>query len=123
MNISKTWAEAQDYCRAYFTDLATVDNKDEMDNLTSSVTDTYNGSAWIGLYDNLTSWKWSLEDSEFYGDGDREYRNWDNFTTFNFLQPNNDGGQQLCVEMLNNSFWNDRTCDSYKIQFICYDGK
>uniref|UniRef100_A0AAY4B7S6 C-type lectin domain-containing protein n=1 Tax=Denticeps clupeoides TaxID=299321 RepID=A0AAY4B7S6_9TELE len=68
-----TWTESQLYCRANFTDLATIENTAETNNINSIVIGTYSGLAWIGLYD---VWTWSLKGSSFYGSGETEYRNW-----------------------------------------------
>ncbi|KAL0162989.1 hypothetical protein M9458_042385, partial [Cirrhinus mrigala] len=57
VNESKTWTEAQSYCRQNYTDLATIDNMEEMNRLTNTVNGSYNGSAWIGLYDDVNSWR------------------------------------------------------------------
>ncbi|XP_016403792.1 macrophage mannose receptor 1-like [Sinocyclocheilus rhinocerous] len=63
VNESKTWTEAQRYCRQNYTDLATIDNMEEMNRLINTVNESYNDSAWIGLYDDVNSWRWSLEDN------------------------------------------------------------
>lgn len=81
----------------------------------------WTGKAWIGLHDDLVnSWRWSLNDSSFYGDGETEFRNWYR------KQPNNLNGQQYCVVLLPGSpydgTWDDTDCDLEK-DFICYNGK
>uniref|UniRef100_A0A3P8TBF0 C-type lectin domain-containing protein n=1 Tax=Amphiprion percula TaxID=161767 RepID=A0A3P8TBF0_AMPPE len=64
-----TWDEAQTYCRERFTDLATIDNMTEMNQLTDTVSSTgYNSEVWIGAFSEI-NWKWS--------DGsEAEYRHW-----------------------------------------------
>ncbi|XP_048021426.1 LOW QUALITY PROTEIN: macrophage mannose receptor 1-like [Megalobrama amblycephala] len=112
---SKTWTEAQRYCRQNYTDLATIDNMEEMNRLINTVNGSYSGSAWIGLYDDVNSWRWSLEDNDFYQEGERDFRNW-------YHEPNNDGGKQLCVYMDYYGKWYDLSCDN-TLPFVCYDGR
>uniref|UniRef100_A0A3Q0T7B0 C-type lectin domain-containing protein n=1 Tax=Amphilophus citrinellus TaxID=61819 RepID=A0A3Q0T7B0_AMPCI len=54
VNVSKTWDDAQSYCRKYHTDLASVRNQFENEKLRKMMVDSF---TWIGLYRN--SWKWS----------------------------------------------------------------
>uniref|UniRef100_A0A673ID32 C-type lectin domain-containing protein n=1 Tax=Sinocyclocheilus rhinocerous TaxID=307959 RepID=A0A673ID32_9TELE len=115
VNESKTWTEAQRYCRQNYTDLATIDNMEEMNRLINTVNGTYNDSAWIGEYDDVSSWRWSLEDNDFYQEGERDFRNW-------YHEPDNSGGNQLCVYMNYNGKWYDMSCDN-TLPFVCYDGK
>uniref|UniRef100_A0A4W6DXC8 C-type lectin domain-containing protein n=1 Tax=Lates calcarifer TaxID=8187 RepID=A0A4W6DXC8_LATCA len=78
----KTMTEAQSYCREKYTDLATIDNMEDMNLLTSMVDlsrmiyPTYSYLAWIGLYDDVNSWRWSLSDRSFYTQEEAEFRNW-----------------------------------------------
>ncbi|XP_077088895.1 macrophage mannose receptor 1-like [Siphateles boraxobius] len=114
VNESKTWTEAQRYCRENYTDLATIDNMEEMNSLINTVNGSYNGSAWIGLYDDVNSWRWSLENNDFYQEGERDFRNW-------YHEPNN-GANELCVYMDYNGTWFDSSCESY-YTFVCYNGR
>ncbi|TRY88566.1 hypothetical protein DNTS_034543 [Danionella cerebrum] len=115
VNESKNWTEAQRVCRQNYTDLATIENMEEMNRLINTVNGSYSGSAWIGLYDDLNGWRWSLEDNAFYQEGERDFRNW-------VHQPDNYGGKELCVWMDSNGKWYDFSCDS-TLQFMCYDGR
>ncbi|XP_058614460.1 C-type mannose receptor 2-like isoform X2 [Onychostoma macrolepis] len=109
---NKTWTEAQRYCRQNYTNLATIDNMEEMNRLINTVNGSYNGSAWIGLYDDVNSWRWSLEDNDFYQEGERDFRNW-------YHEPDNHGGKQLCVYMNYDGKWHDISCDNM-LPFVCY---
>ncbi|XP_030630836.1 macrophage mannose receptor 1-like [Chanos chanos] len=115
VNESKTWAEAQTYCRDNYTDLATIDNLEEMNRLIDAVNGSYNGLAWIGLYDDLNSWRWSLEDSDFYKAEEREFRAWNR-------EPDDLHGREFCVVMGSNGAWFDRRCN-WHFHFICFDGR
>ncbi|XP_062373086.1 macrophage mannose receptor 1-like [Sardina pilchardus] len=115
VNEPKTWSEAQSYCRANYTDLATLYNTDDVNALTQLGSQT--GSAWIGLHDDvLNSWRWSITNSSFYGPEETTYRNWDQTP---FVQPDNFRGKELCVEMLPDGSWNDIPCENNK-SFVCY---
>ncbi|XP_048022551.1 LOW QUALITY PROTEIN: macrophage mannose receptor 1-like [Megalobrama amblycephala] len=115
VNENKTWTEAQRFCRQNYTDLATIDNMEEMNSLINTVNGSYNGSAWIGQYDDVNNWRWSLEDNDFYQEGERDFRNW-------YHEPNNNGGKELCVYMDYNGKWYDLSCDNM-LPFICYYDK
>ncbi len=77
MNESKTFAEAQRYCRENHIDLVTVEDWTDMEELLALENFT-SISAWIGLRKTEHKlWRWALADPEFYKDGETEYRNWD----------------------------------------------
>lgn len=81
----------------------------------------FTGKAWIGLYDDLQNgWRWSLNDSRYYGEGETTFRNW--YTN----QPNNLNDQQYCVELFTGSpyfgKWGDSHC-TLRRPFVCYNGE
>uniref|UniRef100_A0A3B3HIU8 C-type lectin domain-containing protein n=1 Tax=Oryzias latipes TaxID=8090 RepID=A0A3B3HIU8_ORYLA len=51
------WIEAQTYCRHKYTDQATIENSEEMDQLINTITGSYS-NLWIGLYNEI-NWRWS----------------------------------------------------------------
>lgn len=107
-NMNKTWTEAQRYCREKYTDLATIDNMEDMKKLINTVVDIgYNGTVWIGL--KKGEWQWSLADRD-YSQG---YVNWEE------NEPNNSGGKEDCVFMRRSGKWNDAPCNIQQL-FICY---
>lgn len=108
----KTWAEARKYCREKFTDLATVNNQEENNKLLQLFQDLVR-NAWIGLYDDLTRWKWTLGNSDFNNDTD--YNNWKKD------EPNNKKSMEKCALMLINGKWCDRPCQQQH-PAVCYDG-
>lgn len=112
MTLLKTWAAAQSYCREMFTDLATVENQDDNNNLLSVIQGS-GENAWLGLYDDLNRWKWSLGNADLNGNVD--------FTSWLSGQPNNKYSNQFCVSMTN-GLWNNNDC-SAKYLAVCFDGK
>lgn len=109
----KTWAEAQNYCREAFTDLATVTSQDDNDKLLS-ILQVRGQVAWIGLYDDLTRWKWTMGNKDF--DSDTNYSNW------NTNEPNQLAVFRTCIQMSQGGFWNDNRC-SRNHPAVCYNGK
>lgn len=89
-----SWTEAQRCCRENFTDMVTIFNSDINELLMTMVqkrNDINVAGAWIGLYDNVYSWKWSMGDKSIYIDGKHEFLTW--FKG----QPNNLNGNQHCM--------------------------
>lgn len=116
------WSKAQAYCRERHNDLATIFDIEDMNQLVNTAQDStggITGKAWIGLHDDLTSWRWSFSDLFFslfvYGDKEADYRNWD------IGQPDNFLGNQMCVKMWSGGVWDDSQC-WLRNPFICYDG-
>ncbi|KAM9408004.1 C-type mannose receptor 2-like [Salvelinus alpinus] len=107
-----TWTDAQSYCRAHYTDLATVDDMEDQNRLNTSVSGNHSWF-WIGLkMGDSMKWHWSLSDRRFYREGETEFRNWDTGTP----QHGN------CALMSTAGLWNNTCCDDQH-HFICYDGK
>ncbi|KAJ3584991.1 hypothetical protein NHX12_013714 [Muraenolepis orangiensis] len=66
VDMAMTWMDAQRYCREKHLDLATVDSPDDQHRLVHAAGGR--SPAWIGLYDDFGSWKWSLWDHANYSD-------------------------------------------------------
>ncbi|KAI1901301.1 hypothetical protein AGOR_G00032900 [Albula goreensis] len=100
----KTWRGAQSYCREHHTDLASVRNQAE----NQEINQISGGQiVWIGLF--RESWKWSDQSSS-------SFRYWYPG------QPNNAGGNQDCavISVADSGRWVDSPChDTYP--FICYE--
>ena len=109
VNQHLTWTEAQTYCRQTHTDLATIENSEELNQLISTVSSAgHSSDVWLGLYSEI-DWRWSD------GSG-AQYRNWYNYYNSNF----NDANQ--CMLMWYYGQWINEGCmTSYP--FICYNGK
>ncbi|CAJ1086699.1 secretory phospholipase A2 receptor-like [Xyrichtys novacula] len=96
------------------TDLATIENMDELGTFKSTVF-PYNDNSlvWIGLYSKI-EWKWS---DGYTGPG-ADYRNWEiEFAS----EPDNNGGAEFCVDVSYDGTWWDYYCDELTF-FICYRG-
>uniref|UniRef100_A0A672PYK6 C-type lectin domain-containing protein n=1 Tax=Sinocyclocheilus grahami TaxID=75366 RepID=A0A672PYK6_SINGR len=60
-----SWTEAQSYCRDKHTDLVTINDRNEQNDINQLIQreNSSAGRVWIGLKD---TWIWSLSDSDFY---------------------------------------------------------
>ncbi|XP_060720064.1 C-type mannose receptor 2-like [Tachysurus vachellii] len=111
---SMTWAAGQSYCRVMYDDLATIQGDTDM--LTFKKEAASNGlkaSAWVGLYNDINSWRWSLNKLSV---DEVPYSNWGP------SQPDNAAGKQSCAVIDKNSLWWDADCSEQK-PFMCYDAK
>ena len=102
----KNWADAQRYCREKHTDLASVRNETENNQIQTILgSDT---EAWIGLFRD--AWEWS--------DGSTSsFRHWETG------EPNyNDSPDGFCAQIASSGQWNDADCHNPS-NFICYEGK
>ncbi|XP_065145712.1 C-type mannose receptor 2-like [Paramisgurnus dabryanus] len=110
INMTMNWTEAQRYCRENYTDLATVNNINELSQLMKSVDNSLLMSSndvfvWIGLHrSSVHKWKWSLGDPV-------KYTNWSN---------GGSNGPDDCVYMRDGS-WHHQDCN-LNMRFICYNG-
>ncbi|ROL29812.1 L-selectin [Anabarilius grahami] len=103
-----TWTEAQKYCKENHTDLATIDDQMDYDELLETVPKDFKGEMWIGLYreDANAAWIWSDQSKS-------------TFRLWGSGQPNNYGGKQFCMGTSLAGKWNDLECPT-KTAFICY---
>ncbi|KAK1899219.1 putative C-type lectin domain family 20 member A [Dissostichus eleginoides] len=105
-----TWTEAQSYCREHHTDLASVRNPAENQQIDELLPGGYH--YWIGLYRDSTnpnpnSWKWS--------DGSNS-----SFKYWKVKKPNYKGLKACVAAAFDNSGkWEDLDC-GVKKPFICY---
>uniref|UniRef100_A0A3Q4GUF8 C-type lectin domain-containing protein n=1 Tax=Neolamprologus brichardi TaxID=32507 RepID=A0A3Q4GUF8_NEOBR len=102
VNVSETWKNAQSYCRVKHTDLASVRNQSENEQLKMML---INSPTWIGLYRN--SWMWS--DGSAYS-----FPNW---APNKPLSDDNYSCGTIFLEK-----WHNSACNGYNY-FLCYTGE
>lgn len=106
VNEKMNWSDAQDYCRANHIDLATFVSVDEIAQLQREAPGY--GSSWVGLYNDISSWRWSYQD-EALG----SFVPWSNNEPTNNLED--------CTAF-NPWGWFDCPC-IVPFNYICFDGK
>ncbi|KAM3616959.1 uncharacterized protein V6R79_000290 [Siganus canaliculatus] len=97
------WTEAQSYCRENYMDLVTINSMEDMEVLNNMAASSGASEAWIGLYDDVDSWRWSLTDVTFYKPGEVDFRAWDNG------QPDIIWNE-YCVTINDRGRWHDDSC-------------
>ncbi|XP_062372261.1 C-type mannose receptor 2-like [Sardina pilchardus] len=107
----KNWADAQRYCREQHTDLASVRNQTENDQIEAVSGDRrahseLHNQNWIGLFRDAWS-EWSDGSSS-------SFRYW------NTREPDNRG--VACTQIISSGQWIDEECD-HTGHFICYEDK
>lgn len=109
-----TWTDAQSYCEDKFTDLASVHNYYDAYRLQRVMQGIGKSmKAWIGLYDDLSRWKWSL--------GFKNYKN--EVSNWWPGEPNFKGAKENCVLMgPNDGQWIDYVCEE-EYPAVCYYGE
>ncbi|MGH0160678.1 UNVERIFIED_CONTAM: hypothetical protein FKN15_069706 [Acipenser sinensis] len=105
IEVLKTWTEAQQYCREHHTDLVSIKNASENEDLEKKA---QGKPFWIGLFNE--PWKWSHQGDNY------TFHYWVN------KQPNNFDNKQKCVAMKNSGEWNDLNCNTQNPFFCCEGG-
>ncbi len=102
----KNWTDAQKYCREKHTDLASVRNESENNQIQNMLTDN---TVWIGLH---RLWVWSDNSTA-------------SFTHWKSGEPNIGANRNsICTstDMSDGGRWTDELC-SKPHPFVCYDGE
>ncbi|XP_031733976.1 macrophage mannose receptor 1-like [Anarrhichthys ocellatus] len=114
----KNMTEAQRHCRETYSDLATIRDMEDVNTLNTMVHSSQmvddSSQAWIGLYDDVDSWRWSLSNTSFYKPGETEFRRW--WPDI----PNNFYGEEYCTYMYTDGYWNDYPCNE-RFKPVCFD--
>ncbi|XP_054878135.1 macrophage mannose receptor 1-like [Poeciliopsis prolifica] len=101
----KNWTEAQSHCREHYGNLAVMENMEDVETLNNMAASLgFTSAAWIGLYDDVNSWRWSVSESDLDKHQEKHFTNW------NPGEPNNEAGKESCVEMVDDGYWNDVPC-------------
>ncbi len=118
----RTWTEAQSYCRETYTDLASVRNETERQQILSIVRSNgyYYAYMWIGLHRNRL---WSDQSSS-------SFTYWLPWTQSVAAQPDNGAnvpglyGSEHCTAVSLQHFgqWTDENCFA-SLPFFCYSGE
>ncbi|XP_058637696.1 C-type lectin lectoxin-Lio3-like [Onychostoma macrolepis] len=108
--VNLSWPGAQAHCRQHYTDLATIDDQKDYEELLKTVNADFKGEwIWTGLYrtSGTAPWIWSDQSQS-------TFRSWGDG------QPNNHGGTQHCVATSLSGTFNDADC---YIQYaaVCYN--
>uniref|UniRef100_A0A3Q2DE14 C-type lectin domain-containing protein n=1 Tax=Cyprinodon variegatus TaxID=28743 RepID=A0A3Q2DE14_CYPVA len=113
VNQSLNWTEAQTYCRQKHTDLASILNSEQQNQLIDTLTSAGQSSdVWIGLFSKI-HWKWS----DGYTGSGADYRCW---STSN--PPGFSHSDELCVVSYQSGTWFDARCSNNR-PFLCCNGK
>ncbi|XP_073727810.1 C-type lectin lectoxin-Enh4 [Misgurnus anguillicaudatus] len=110
----RTWSEAQRYCREFYTDLASVRNQTEYQQILNI---TRGNNVWIGLYRNRL---WSDQSNS-------SFTYWLPYTPHVYPQPDNGfdvpglWGAQHCTAVSGKYVgqWTDESCFAH-LPFFCY---
>lgn len=102
-----SWDNAQGYCSHYGGVLASISDQEE-NSIIYDMTKDMN-TFWIGLYDDVNSWRWTLNTSSPF------VLRWEKD------EPDNANSLEHCASISNISSWRDRDC-SLKMPFFCDDG-
>ncbi|XP_065127213.2 C-type mannose receptor 2-like [Paramisgurnus dabryanus] len=100
---SVSWRDAQIFCRQHHTDLTSVRNQTENQQIQKIMNDKHISEVWIGLFSD--SWEWSDK-------SESGFRNW------HPNEPNNPYTEK-CAEF-NPGQWNNVAC-SNSLTFVCYE--
>ncbi|XP_043099386.1 C-type lectin BfL-2 isoform X2 [Puntigrus tetrazona] len=108
--VEMSWSAAQKHCRRHYTDLASIDDREDYEELLKTVNADFKGEwIWTGLYrtSGTAPWIWSDQSQS-------TFRSWADG------QPNNHGGTQFCAGTSPTGTFNDADC-SIQYAAVCYD--
>ncbi|XP_058236218.1 macrophage mannose receptor 1-like isoform X2 [Hemibagrus wyckioides] len=104
INETKSWYDAQIYCREKYTDLVSVRNQTENDEIWRMINSSVHQKVWIGLF--YDSWKWSDQSNS-------SFRYWSS-------DQNSGGLNCAAVSESEKRYWSDVNCTE-KLLFICHE--
>ncbi|XP_047658892.1 macrophage mannose receptor 1-like isoform X2 [Tachysurus fulvidraco] len=106
INNNMSWYDAQTYCREKYTDLVSVRNQTENDEIWSVINVSHSPVVWIGLFND--SWYWSDQSN----------------STFRYWRSDKPSGSLICAALSESEqrYWTDVNCTE-KLPFICRENK
>ncbi|KAF5899463.1 macrophage mannose receptor 1-like isoform X6, partial [Clarias magur] len=105
-----TWSAAQNYCRETYDDLGAVESFNDWLRISAEALRHFMiFPGWIGLYNNVTGWRWSLNNVPLKDTA---------LTKWASSEPSNDGDACGAIDYL--GYWSANPCSLPK-SFICYD--
>ncbi|KAK7886524.1 hypothetical protein WMY93_026145 [Mugilogobius chulae] len=112
-----TWPEAQQYCRQHYSDLATFESMEEVQQHLPDVTYSW---AWIGLADDTSSWKGVMgkEPNSWRWSATGEHSQ-SGFQSWSSAEPDYYERFETCVLMDLNGGWQDKAC-TLLYGFVCF---
>uniref|UniRef100_A0A3Q1C1P3 C-type lectin domain-containing protein n=1 Tax=Amphiprion ocellaris TaxID=80972 RepID=A0A3Q1C1P3_AMPOC len=113
VNLKMSWADAQQYCRVKYNDLATIESMDDVSRLKRPALET--SAAWIGLTDDPKSWRGTMVSWRWSDNSTSWFRNWA------YGEPDNRNIEHCAAESTNH-LWADIPC-SRKLPFWCQEGE
>uniref|UniRef100_A0AAQ4QIY7 C-type lectin domain-containing protein n=1 Tax=Gasterosteus aculeatus aculeatus TaxID=481459 RepID=A0AAQ4QIY7_GASAC len=116
MKVEYDWMTASSYCSEHYQGLATITTQENITRINSLMKAYPTRAAWIGLYDDVSGWKWSLPDEGVTAGAQKEFWNWQQG------QPDNNGSDERCVSMTAGGLWRDNSCTlvGHTDMFECY---
>lgn len=103
--IRQSWTGARKYCREHYTDLSSISNQEEDEELFETWEEGGYPGAWIGLYkDENDTWKWSGGESASF---------------FNWSGSKNISEKNRCV-LKTEKGWLETNCEMNQHHFYCF---
>ncbi|KAL7375331.1 hypothetical protein ABVT39_015720 [Epinephelus coioides] len=109
INKPKTWSEARQYCGEKYTDLVTVNDEQDLEELARLIEPGIQ-FVYLGLH---RSWGWSRSDVDDYKEGELMYLNWAKGEPIH--------NYHFCAGIGENGTWFSTNCSSPN-RFFCYKG-
>ncbi|KAL6110237.1 uncharacterized protein ACO6RY_19360 [Pungitius sinensis] len=108
--LSYPWLQAQQHCREHYTDLSPITQPWVEEGLKKASDENFEGKFWIGLYRNVTQWKWS-------GGGNASGIPWDDHEPDNYWKQ---WAGAICLHKCDWHGWHNKDFDEEQ-PFFCFN--